>query len=441
MRGSDINIDITRKCTLKCRHCYNHSGEMNNDELASDELFRIMNDLASTRPDNFCICGGEPLLKKEIIFRFIDHQKKINSEMNIGMVTNGELLTESISEKLIYYGLNNIQFSIDGATENSHDWLRNKKGLFENLLHTIMQLNILRRKAKSDTVMLKIWDDESYGMERNMNRSTSEVMRNSRPIKMDENMRNIKVEGDNSFSFVSTFFSVLGRIMINKAAFNILEYCDGDNSVQDICHLLNTKYDIDEDIIYKDVDKTLQLFWRLKVIKMTGENYLLDRFVYISDKLKIKYLQYEELLDLVSNIDSLKDSLVIAEEGLGLLNNENILKLVWSSGIISGFSMEDNNGNVAKIIIQPNIKYKIFEIIYIEDEDKLPERWTDILISFMKKLYRETLEAKTLVEDGEKVVLIYKAFNKVVLDSSFKAIGILKKEYQQKDVYVYSSEQ
>ena len=138
------------------------------------------------------------------------------------------------------------------------------------------------------------------------------------------------IPGDNSFSFVSTFFSVLGRIMINKAAFNILEYCDGDNSVQDICHLLNTKYDIDEDIIYKDVDKTLQLFWRLKVIKMTGENYLLDRFVYISDKLKIKYLQYEELLDLVSNIDSLKDSLVIAEEGLGLLNNENILKLVWS---------------------------------------------------------------------------------------------------------------
>lgn len=31
--------------------------------------------------------------------------------------------------------------------------------------------------------MLKIWDDESYGMERNMNRSTSEIMRNSRPIK------------------------------------------------------------------------------------------------------------------------------------------------------------------------------------------------------------------------------------------------------------------
>ena len=50
--------------------------------------------------------------------------------------------------------------------------------------------------------MLKIWDDESYGMERNMNRSTSEVMRNSRPIKMYDNMRNIKVEVDNSFSFV-----------------------------------------------------------------------------------------------------------------------------------------------------------------------------------------------------------------------------------------------
>lgn len=53
--------------------------------------------------------------------------------------------------------------------------------------------------------MLKIWDDESYGMERNMNRITSEVMRNSRPIKMDENMRNIKVEGDNSFLLFQHF--------------------------------------------------------------------------------------------------------------------------------------------------------------------------------------------------------------------------------------------
>ncbi len=151
MRGSDINIDITRKCTLKCRHCYNHSGEMNNDELASDELFRIMNDLASTRPDNFCICGGEPLLKKEIIFRFIDHQKKINSEMNIGMVTNGELLTESIGEKLIYYGLNNIQFSIDGATENSHDWLRNKKVYLK--IYYIQLCNLIFLEEKLNQIL------------------------------------------------------------------------------------------------------------------------------------------------------------------------------------------------------------------------------------------------------------------------------------------------
>lgn len=84
----------------------------------------------------------------------------------------------------------------------------------------------------------------------------------------------------------------------------------------------------------------------------------------------------------------------------------------------------------------------VYENNYAEAIEKFKTSTNEcILISFMKKLYRETLEAKTLVEDGEKVVLIYKAFNKVVLDSSFKAIGILKKEYQQKDVYVYSSEQ
>ena len=108
MRGSDINIDITRKCTLKCRHCYNHSGEMNNDELASDELFRIMNDLASTRPDNFCICGGEPLLKKEIIENI--EEIKINSpEDGVCHILNvtfygikGEVLLHYLEQKGVY---------------------------------------------------------------------------------------------------------------------------------------------------------------------------------------------------------------------------------------------------------------------------------------------------------------------------------------------------
>ena len=131
-----VAIDITNKCNLRCLHCYNSSGE--NDviktELSDHEVLEFMKSLSTINLYSLCLCGGEPLLRKELIFDSL----KILTENGIrtSMVTNGLLATEDTLAKLDELGLNSIQFSLDG-NKASHDKLRNQAGAYKQVLKAI----------------------------------------------------------------------------------------------------------------------------------------------------------------------------------------------------------------------------------------------------------------------------------------------------------------
>lgn len=131
-----VAIDITNKCNLRCLHCYNSSGE--NDviktELSDHEVLEFMKSLSTINLYSLCLCGGEPLLRKELIFDSL----KILTENAIrtSMVTNGLLATEDTLARLDELGLNSIQFSLDG-NKASHDKLRNQAGAYKQVLKAI----------------------------------------------------------------------------------------------------------------------------------------------------------------------------------------------------------------------------------------------------------------------------------------------------------------
>lgn len=64
-----ISFDITNKCNLRCLHCYNSSGEnlASQNELTDQEVLDFIDEFKSIKLLNFCFCGGEPLLRKELI--------------------------------------------------------------------------------------------------------------------------------------------------------------------------------------------------------------------------------------------------------------------------------------------------------------------------------------------------------------------------------------
>ncbi|SHE90026.1 MULTISPECIES: radical SAM/SPASM domain-containing protein [Clostridiaceae] len=138
-----IALDLTYKCTLKCLHCFNSSGEHDNGfkEMTDDEILNFCDEIILCKPSTLCLCGGETLIRKELVYKVI---KKISDGTNnhtaINMVSNGELLTLEVAKKLKESGINMVQISLDGASPETHEWLRGKKGSFESAIQAIKNL-------------------------------------------------------------------------------------------------------------------------------------------------------------------------------------------------------------------------------------------------------------------------------------------------------------
>lgn len=137
------SLDLTYECNFRCLHCFNSSGEHNNTRklLTDEECVKIALELASYEPDSICLCGGETMLRRDLIYKI---SQAINNspfhKVSLCTVSNGYLINEEIADKLSQCGLEIIQISLDGATADSHDWLRNKKGSFEHAINAIKLL-------------------------------------------------------------------------------------------------------------------------------------------------------------------------------------------------------------------------------------------------------------------------------------------------------------
>lgn len=138
MRGPiQIAFDITNKCNYRCLHCYNRSGEnpQMEDELTDDEVIFLIKDIAELKPRNICFCGGEPLLRKNIILECAKILRSNN--IIISVVSNGSLMTKATAEELISSGVTRIQISLDGSRPESVYNLRLNKKAFDYAVNAL----------------------------------------------------------------------------------------------------------------------------------------------------------------------------------------------------------------------------------------------------------------------------------------------------------------
>ncbi|BDU83775.1 radical SAM protein [Clostridium perfringens] len=134
------SIDFTYKCNFRCKHCFNSSGEhnFNKEELSKLEILNIVEQLSELKLESICFCGGEALLKKDIVLDAAKLLKEKNSnKLSINMVSNGYMITENVALELKKAGIRLIQISLDGAKASTHDWLRNMNGSYEKAINAI----------------------------------------------------------------------------------------------------------------------------------------------------------------------------------------------------------------------------------------------------------------------------------------------------------------
>ena len=126
--------NITRRCNLKCVHCYAHAKNIPFDnELSATEGKNLIDDLAEFGVPVILFSGGEPLVRKDLPELAGYAVKK---GMRAVISTNGTLITPQTARTLKDIGLSYIGISLDGM-EAINDRFRGVKGAFKSALEGI----------------------------------------------------------------------------------------------------------------------------------------------------------------------------------------------------------------------------------------------------------------------------------------------------------------
>ena len=123
--------NITRRCNLKCVHCYSNSeARFYPGELDWEQMNRVVDDLARFQVPAVLLSGGEPMIHP----KFFDLARLIRSKgLRVTVSTNGTLIDQTAADLLKDIGVTYVGISLDGIGE-THDKFRGRAGTFDKVV-------------------------------------------------------------------------------------------------------------------------------------------------------------------------------------------------------------------------------------------------------------------------------------------------------------------
>jgi MoaA/NifB/PqqE/SkfB family radical SAM enzyme len=129
--------ESTLACNMNCIHCGSSAGLTRKNELSTKEAFELCKDLRELGCELITLMGGEPFLRKDW-YQISQVIKDLG--MDITFISNGSTINYEIISKLRNLEPYAVAISLDGATAETHDSIRNFKGSFEKCLSVLKLL-------------------------------------------------------------------------------------------------------------------------------------------------------------------------------------------------------------------------------------------------------------------------------------------------------------
>lgn len=123
--------NLTRRCNLKCRHCYAVAADHHfPGELTSSEAVAVLDDLAAFRIPALILSGGEPLSRPDTL----NLARRAKSHgLYTALSTNGTPIDGGHADQIAEVGFDYVGISLDGIGA-TNDWFRGQKGAFDAAL-------------------------------------------------------------------------------------------------------------------------------------------------------------------------------------------------------------------------------------------------------------------------------------------------------------------
>ncbi len=129
--------NLTRRCNLKCRHCYTVSADVNfPGELSENQAFETLEDLGRFKVPAIILSGGEPL-DSPYLFPLAKRARDLTRVLALS--TNGTKIYGETADQVAEIGFDYVGISIDGIGE-TNDWFRGVDGAFDAALRGVREL-------------------------------------------------------------------------------------------------------------------------------------------------------------------------------------------------------------------------------------------------------------------------------------------------------------
>ncbi|OHX37448.1 heme d1 biosynthesis radical SAM protein NirJ [Methylomonas sp. LWB] len=166
--GPVVIWNLIRRCNLTCKHCYTTSADIDfPGELATPEIYAVMDDLKAFKVPVLILSGGEPLLHPDI---FAISRRARDMGFYVALSSNGTLIDQSNIAQIAAIDYQYIGVSLDGMRE-AHDKFRRKQGSFDASLAGIrlcrehgikagIRFTLTQDNAHDFEALLQLMDDE-----------------------------------------------------------------------------------------------------------------------------------------------------------------------------------------------------------------------------------------------------------------------------------------
>jgi len=167
--GPVVIWNLIRRCNLTCKHCYSISADTDfPNELDTQQVFTVMDDLKQFGVPVLILSGGEPLLRPDI-FEIAQRSKEMG--FYTALSTNGTLINDTNINKIADMNFDYLGISIDGIAE-THDKFRRKQGAFDASIKALrlchdksikvgLRFTMTQDNAEQLPQLLKLMDDEN----------------------------------------------------------------------------------------------------------------------------------------------------------------------------------------------------------------------------------------------------------------------------------------
>jgi len=148
-----VILEVTNICNLRCPNCTNKDMQRKRGFMELETYKKTIDECVTLGVDNVCITGGEPTLHPQLIDQVT--YAKTRGIKSLTIITNAQLLTPLISEKLIKDGLDALDVSIDAATPKIYKKMR-PPGSLEIVEENLEALIKLKKEMKNSKPRLTV---------------------------------------------------------------------------------------------------------------------------------------------------------------------------------------------------------------------------------------------------------------------------------------------